>query len=549
MRKVPILTVLSLAAVCGLMVAPVHAGTLYGNDTPDVVLAPGASGANVLDLSDFFSSSASASLTYSAAGAGSVSGSMASVNGGATAGAADVTFSADDGNGAVALNPSTVQISEFLIGNGPAIDNNNRLAGMAGGNPFLVPLMGNDVSSVEALSGLPSGGGGGSPSGGTGAAAIMATVGQVSLNTAPTGLRQRSSTKIGDGSGAGVSVSLDASGNYTISGMPTGPVVVTLGAMSGASADAVHLVAAPATAVDLSSAAGLTVIPAGTFPQATINFDGSAVISAQASEGVLVVGGAVPSSGLVTVSLDYQTDSTAVAIAAIGFDGVLDFPAANYANLSGANLEAGATKNLVVSFNSMSGSVLPAFQVFNAGTTAANVTISNVMVIQAGPVTDYALNPNATVDLPASANDVAGWQADILGAGAGGPTASTENNFEAPAGGSLSLAGVGGVANAAIQVPLNAGTVAAECYVMRSGAADAGSAFFLVIESGAGTTVVSTMPGASVPETWTKATASSAQMGGTVFLVVQAAGVNVMVDDVVIRMVDDMDSYADLGLL
>ena len=115
----------------------------------------------------------------------------------------------------------------------------------------------------------------------------------------------------------------------------------------------------------------------------------------------------------------------------------------------------------------------------------------------------------------------------------------------------MSLPGKGKIANAFIQVGLVKGTNVAECWVQRVGDADAGAAFVLVLTDGAATTAQSFVDGAAVPTaSWAKVCAV-ATLGapGTNFLLVQAAGLDALVDDVCVRVVDDKAEYFDAGLL
>jgi len=554
MRKVPVLTV--LAAVLGVLAMPVGAATFTANETPDIKLAPGANASDVFDLNDFFES-ATAAVTYTASGKGSVTGSMASVSGDAAAGAYTASFTGNDGSGPLTVD-SVVQVSTFLIGNGPKIDNNNRIAGVAGGNVFYngIPV-GGSVASVANLV-LPAIGGGGSPGGASGAA-LLTTIGEVTVATdATTGLRVRTSAKQASGTGSatfgGLTATLGADGTYSLTAATgfASAYVVTFGAQNGVSKDGVHLVAAPAVVTTLD-AASVSSIPGA--PAATVAYaNGAATVSAGAGQSILVFANAgVPVGEYATVSLDYTTNA-AVNIAVIAFDGALAFQNVSYSNPSAGNIDTTGTKNLAVSVKSNAASVIPAFQVFNGGTTAATVTISNLKTVNAAPLPNFALNPNAEATLPVDGTvpNVTGWQGDILAQGATGPAASTANNFASAAGaGSMSLVGVGGVSNAAITVSLGVGSAVAECYVQRVGAADAGSALALVFTDGGANSFASFTPGATIPETgWLKVIASGTLSAGTTgFLVVQSAGATVNVDDVSVRIITDKDSYFDAGLL
>ena len=146
MRKMPVLTMVGLVALLGLVAAPVHAATVVANDTPDLRIAPGATA--TFDLANFFDA-VTGTLTYTAEG-GTVSGSMVSVFGAAAPGRSVAKFTATSGAGS-ATTESVVQVSSFAIGNKPAVDNNNRIPGLAGGNIFFNALVpGTTVNSAVA---------------------------------------------------------------------------------------------------------------------------------------------------------------------------------------------------------------------------------------------------------------------------------------------------------------------------------------------------------------------------------------------------------------
>jgi hypothetical protein len=515
MRKVPILTVIGMLA---LFATSASAGTCTAQDGPDVVLGLGEAGdAAAIDLSDFLCGDATPSGAIDASGVPA---------GGDAAGASD--YSATDGSATVS---GVVQISDFVIGNAP--DPANGMVG-ASGNPFINGVApGGSISSVVALTNLPEGPV--SPDGQTGAA-LLTSVAQVTLQDCDgcgdcCVMRARSADLVDD---SGLTPVLNADGSYSVEASAdfTGAYVVTLGARAGDSADAVHLVAAQAVGVSVADADVMTV-QAGDAAASVAN----GVVSAGAGQGILVVSNTpVAVGGLCTVSLNYNTDSTDVNIAVIGFDGGLDGSVVNYSNPTGGNLEAGVTKTISISFASQSGSVLAGFQVYNGGTAAATVTISDLQVVMAGPVTDYALDVNASVDMGDS------YVADVAGSGAAAGTADGCN---------ISLEGVGGHANTALMASVPAGCYAIECNVQRTGDADAGAVFVLTLVDGAATSAASFVPGASIPtDSAIKVTCSvDINMDTTGILVVQSAGANVTVSNLCVRAYADAAAWADLDLL
>ncbi|RJP25401.1 MAG: hypothetical protein C4527_17175 [Candidatus Omnitrophota bacterium] len=538
MKKMSILTV-SMVVLCGLVVAPTYAATVFATDTPDIVLAPGTSGDAVFNLNDFFDGAAS----YTATGGSVNAAGVATVFGQAAPGKLTATFT----GGGVSVS-STVQVSNFMIGNGPAIDNNNRLAGVAAGNIFFNGIApGSSVNSAVALTLPAAGAGGGTPGGVTGGAALIATIGQVKLDVAPSGLRVRTSSVVASGAGAasagGLTATLNANGSYTLAAASNfeGAWIVTFGASDGASADGVHLLAAPAVAVGLGNAAGFVVMPPGSFAGVTPTFAASGItVNAPQNQGALVISAApIAVSGQCTVELEYMSNSANVTVAAVAFDGALGPDTVAYANQSGANIAVNQKKIVAVALDSKSGGVSPAFQVFNSGSAAATVTISALRVVKAGPIVDYAMNVNA-VAYQDALDSIAGWSA-IQGGSA-----------PAAAAGGMALNGAGGFANGMMMVACPAGTIVGEAYVKRTGAAAAGSAFAIVVTDGAINNMSTFVPGASISESgFTRVICSGTNSAATAvnFFVVQCAGFNGTVDSVAVRVVNEKDSYFDATLL
>jgi len=564
MRKVPVL-VLSLAAVTLLVGMPVSAATLFGNDLPGYKLKPGEAGNNVFDLNDFFDSASAATISYTASGSGSVSGSVGSVFGDSQPKVLTATWKAEAGGESITTN-SVVKVTNFFIGGGPVFDDNNRIVGMDGGAAFVNGIVpGQKLSSVGKLVGmLAAGGSAVTPGGVSGGATLVATVGQVAVQTLDTGLLKRTSALLqaGDGKGKatgslGITATLLADGTYSIATTKadfTAPAIVTFGSKAGSSVDGVSFLAAPATDLVLDLA-NFTQLPTGAPVVAAAN--GALTISCKAGESVLLFANAATkvTGAYATISMDYQIDSTDGNVAVAAFDGAVGTEV-SYFNPGQGMLAKNVTKNvsLTIKPNSTAG-VIPALQVY--GKSAVNATISRLSVVQAGPLANYAMNPNAKVDLKVDGSlaSIAGWSKDILAQGGAAPVANAaNNNFASAAGaGSMYLAGIGGagLSNAFVQTALSKGTASAECYVKRDGDAGANSAFVIIATDGT-SPFASFVAGANVPtDKWLKVVAS-ATLGADAPLIlfaVQAAGLNVYVDDISLRIVKESDRFFDPVLL
>jgi hypothetical protein len=180
---------------------------------------------------------------------------------------------------------SEVVVSSFIIGNGPAVDDNNRIVGKDGGNIFYNPLVKSGViKSVVNLTGLPAVGGAGTQGGQTDVAALLTSVAKVELSVSDTNLVQASRTL---STTSGLTPKLNQDGSYSVTADANfaGTWLVTLGASDGAgSKDAVHLLAAEAVAVDVKT---FGTIPAGSQPAAAL---ANGVVTAKANEGILAYG-------------------------------------------------------------------------------------------------------------------------------------------------------------------------------------------------------------------------------------------------------------------
>jgi hypothetical protein len=558
MRKVSILS-LGIAAAVGMMAIPGFAATLSGNDLPDVRLGVGQSGDNVINLNQFFN--ADGDISYNVSGGGSVSvDGVLSVDGGAVAGKSSVTVTAQAGGDSVDKT-LTVYVNDFSIGN-IAIDNNNRIAGVAASGIFYNGIVPGSTVNGSGLT-IPAVGGG-SPAG-TSAAALITSIADVSLDVDAAGFARRSASVVATGEGTasagGLTVTLNADGSYSLVTTSdfSGDWVVTLGVSVGGNVDGVSLLAAQAANVDLSAAGGFTVIPAGALAAAPVAFAaGGATVTAGAGQGSLIVSNtAVDVGDLATISAMVNTSSTGVNIAVVAFDGALG-GALYYTNPTGSNLQANADKNIALTCAPLTGKVLPAIQVANGGSAAATVTIKSLQVVMAGSVVDYALNPNATVALPVDGSipSVDGWGSDLLQNGAAAATFSSENNFAAGAGsGSLSLdasAGATAIAQGYLMgINASEGTVVAESHVKKV-SGDAGT-YAMVLLNGSTFDCGAFPGGADIPsDNWaavqTSGTASGGLQGG-IFVAQSSGGLSVLVDDVSVRVVNDSDAWFDASLL
>ena len=516
MRKVPVLTMVGLLLV---LCMPVQAATVNAS-VPDIQMGVGAT--TSFDVSDM------------------VIGDPAVTGGAITDGVLEV-FGSD-----------AAGMLELVVGDDTSVVSVGPTVGYPG--LLLIPLMSGD--SAEGSIALPDlGGGGGTPGGGTPSGALVVTVGSLGLDVGGNGLRSRVA-----GEGSGVDAALNPDGSYSITeaGL-AGDAVVTLGVDLGASASGVHINVASANPVAID-AASMMAMPAGTLAQVDPVYGGSAALTVAPGQGTLLVGLSAIAVGdpgdEVTLQVDYSADAVdGITVAIIGFDaadlGGLGTAGLAYSNAGAPQIQAG-DGTLSVSFTSGTGMVIPGLQVAcGAAAGGGTVTLSNLMVISAGALTNYALNPNAKADLPidGSMASLDGWMPDLIASGAAAPVASDENNFESAAGsGAMLLAGAADHANAATQVSVGAGAIALECYAMAVGGE---GQLALVLTGGGGADVEIFAPAAVLSsDGFGKLTVGTELAAdAAAFFVVQAAGADVVVDDISVRIVDDISAFFDNSLL
>lgn len=541
MKRLPILALGGAMALC-VFSGAVMAETIEANDTPDIVLPVGpggtALGENAFDLGDFFSSDENV-VTPEVSGSASVTDGVVSIPSRDTAGEGEATFTAG-----AEVATTKIFYSDFMIQDRP--NAGNLFAGISASNFLLQGIVpGSEVSG--SIGQLPADGGtsasgsdGGSPSGG---ATLIATIGEMSLSYGVTGLRTRVIGEVGDSVG-GLSVSLDASGAYTISAGASfdGPAVVSLGAMSGASTDVVQLVAAPAVDVDLTSDWG-----SGSVENISFAANGAAN---------LIFGPAVAAPGnTVTLVMTYTTTTTDIALALIGFDGGLNGDMIYFTNPKNGSLAAGETGTLILTMSSTQNTATLALQV-TPGATAGSVSIESLQVLNSPALTSLAVNPNATLDTGVDgsmADGLAGWSLFEAG-GAGSGTAAALNaddHFATPtSAGSALLDGSAKPSNILnIMSGISSGVISVEAFIKKF-SGDAGSVLLLIDDGGVANSVAASRAAANIGSSWKKIEVSSAVSdSGATFAVAQASGgLAALVDDFTIRVWADGETFFDARL-
>jgi hypothetical protein len=386
--------------------------------------------------------------------------------------------------------------SVFAAGNAPSVNDNNRVVGVAGGNIFyngLVP--GTSASSMMNL-GLPAGGGT-SPGAGTGAA--MASIAGLDKKVVASGA--------GTVNANGLQATINADGSYNlVAGADfKGAWIVSF----GNGGDGAQLAAVEAAKVDIA---------------ASVTVEAGKSVLWFASAPVAVTAGSE-----VTVSLNYNTPSGTVNIAAVAFDGGIDGSAVKYTNPGGAVIASGVKKNVATSFVSTTGSVFAGYQVYNGGAAAVTVQLSDLKVVKGGPVTAFA----TAVDVALPALNT--WAGNILAdAGTVGPVA---------AGAGLKLPGAGGNANAYAMATVGVGELVARAKVAGAGT---GTFVLTVVDAAGAYSFASFVPAASVA---TKDVVTSGTVNaGTAIVVVQATGFEATVNSVTLKGAKDGFDAALLGM-
>ncbi|MGI6456893.1 MAG: hypothetical protein ACOX5R_14910 [bacterium] len=560
-------SILSLVAVVALA-APVWSGTQTVGDLPDLRAGLDTPLNDVIDLSQFFGSGAT-DIQVTGAGA-TVTDGVISIPGSTEAGVQTVTVNATV-DGEAVTQDFNVYFGGPVIGGGAGIDDNDRIAGQLGGNIFyngIVP--GQTVSSVENLD-LPDLGGG-SPGGGS--AAAIVSIAEISLNMDSSVYRRevgQTATGAGEASLGGLTVTLDSDGSYDLvtSNEFSGAYLVSFGVQVGDSVDAVSVLAASAQAVSTEQAnIGGSFSPTGADATVTGDAAGLTIVAAPGQSSLVFFNNSFDVSGRTsyTLTADVTTDNAGAQVALVVFDGAVGGNVF-YAQQWNENLSTSGVQGLAVTFTPVQGTAVPAVQVLNPDTNSgtANVTVSNIQLVEAGSVVDYALNPNAKADLPGidgSVPGLDGWTPNILLVPnfAEGTFNATENHFAGQGSGSIQLAAPAvsgsdaGVSNAfAIGVNVDAGTVLAEAFVKQVGTAPAaGTSTFALVFTGTGNFDMGAFPdGAAIPTDWTLVQVSGTMsVAGQGILAVQASnGLDVVVDDISVRVVDDNDAWFDASLL
>ncbi|MFB3786487.1 MAG: CAP domain-containing protein [bacterium] len=290
-------------------------------------------------------------------------------------------------------------------------------------------------------------------------------------------------------------------------------------------------------------------VPVGSSRPATLAFvEGRVEVTAQPDEGVLVIHPnpvTVESGGYLT--LEYYTDSDQVNLASIVFDGEVNHTCVAYDNPSGANLVAARISPYTLFFRSATGSVFPAIQVFNRGKSTAHVTITRLSVTSVQDTALFNPTPRAVgadypgdIELPLPIDpgfsSLTGWGFDILLSGAQRPKTNGDNHYDSPGGtGCMWLPAGGAVSNAFISLKITEeqmGSARGGIFIKRISPADPNSTFVFLITNGSDTQFAAFVPGSRIPaDAWMEVEVFGKINQGASYLVLQSAGMDVLVDD------------------
>ena len=514
MRQLSVITLVTL-----VVAAQAFGAAGVATDPPDIRLPVGQALPGAFDLSD-----------YNSAGAGG----PADIAGSAAVGVRTEQFTVDG-----MTVSSTVKVSSALVQNGPAIDQ----VGAAGGNPFINVLRpGVAKSSVQALAGLPGGGGGGTPGGVTGPAwsVTMGTV-AVSYND---GLRIRTSSLLGSVPGLTASIGPDGSYTLTATDALDGPVLVTFISGAGSDMDGATVLAAKELSVGQNYAGN----------------DEVKVVAAPALDKIQAVYSPVTvGAGEVTVAIDCTPAANGVEVALAAVDSAGGGLA--YVNLTGA-AKGGQTARMSVTFSAPSGAIIPLVQAYNG-----SATFSNLKVFKAPAVTDLAIGAN---ELPLTSGlfsttgpavdgnfnsvavaDLSAGQPNAADGASSDVSLSTENNFGA-SGQSVALGETGsGFDNITLVcAPSVPGTLSARIWA--KGSPSTMNFVMMVLSSAFSPMTAIGMDSTAAMANWTPLSMTGQVLeGDMVWVVIQAVGGGnggVLVDDMKVMQVMDLDEYFDATL-
>ncbi len=422
---------LSVLLTLALVASSSFAGVVDTTAPPDIRQLPNSATVDAFNLNDYFATNNAGAATFSGADAdGSVD-----VPGAAAVGLTDLSASIAVGGDSADVS-FTRKVSSFMLSGGSmpgdAMFVQCLRAGVAASSA--APLTGGPAGGPAGGGGSPGGGtpGGGTPGGGTpgGSAAWMITFANVTAGTTATGLATRTSAVTASGqdslTAGGLTASIDANGNYTLSSTASfaGPVVVTFVKKAGNDMDSASVVAAAAKSVGANFAGNLDA--------------GRTVTSTGDAVNVFDVGSVV-ASGKVRISVDYASDGAGCALGAMDSNTFNGTAGQNLAMISVGGSEVMANGTLATTFEAVSGEIALFLQVGSAGT----VTFSNIQVCAADAATTYAAASGAldlagVLDGAAIAGDLSGGVASLFtnlnsANDTHNPvTAAAANNFDTP---------------------------------------------------------------------------------------------------------------------
>ncbi len=407
-------------------------------------------------------------------------------------------------NAEASTRPKLVVDMGSAIGNAPSVNDNNRVVGMSGGNIFMNGIVPGGSAGSSVNLGLPAVGAG-TPGGGTGAAGLIAAIGTADGAILAYGA--------GSASANGLTATLNADGSYSLAtdASFSGAYVVGL----GVGPDIVPVVAAEAVAVGSLN---------GTYTVA------SGVAQLVPAGAAVAVGDA---GSMVTVSADVTTSSTAANIAVLGFDGAVAGNTVSYTNPGGPALEANVAKNIATSFVSQTGSVVPGYQIFNAGSADVTVTIANFMVIKAGPVAAYA---PGTMDLPLTT-----LGSNLFGAAGYADAVTQGTKAEIAASGGLT-------GNAFANVTVPKGEVTVSCVAFTANAEAGSTIVVTLVDLGGGFNFASFVDGTAIETQADISTSGTNSIDGAgAIVVVQSTGADLTATGLAVTA--SVNGSVDPGLL
>ncbi|MBN2325615.1 MAG: CAP domain-containing protein [Candidatus Omnitrophica bacterium] len=291
-------------------------------------------------------------------------------------------------------------------------------------------------------------------------------------------------------------------------------------------------------------------VPASSFPLASYEILGeSLIVDADPDEAILLLffqPTPVEKHGI--LHFDYASSSNQIYLASVIFDGAVSSSHVVYDNDAVKNAEEGVFLPRSFYFQSASGSVYPAVQLYNSGENPARIVLQNLSMEVLPSEAEWKQENLQAISLPIepSCTTLEGWNFDIQQNQALQPELHFDNNFYSDEGWQcFRLPGYEYLANSYTSY-LNTESVEgygiASCYVKRIRRLDDDSFFVLMVTNSANEANATFIPASAIPQDrWMRIQTAGSFKAGANYVVIQSAGVDLLVDDIYVDMLTSLE--------